>query len=155
MWSLFFGFSELIWGQLVFTIPKVVIPRQIRCCAFGIGRDRKGCCEKLALIRGLSKVRKQVGLVETLRPRYRYLYTRTLNQWNLSITFKSLICFTRLNTAILSPISPSIFVCLGCSRNQDSTQIKRGVVLLNKRTHCDTPSFKVYIWPTVKRREVI
>ncbi|KAL9972964.1 hypothetical protein ACROYT_G019365 [Oculina patagonica] len=59
MWSLFFGFSELIWAQLVFTIPKVVIPRQIRCCTSGITKDRKGCCEKLALIRGLSKVRKQ------------------------------------------------------------------------------------------------
>lgn len=60
MWSLFFGFSELIWAQLVVTIPKEIIPRQIRCCANGITRNREGCCEKLALMRGVSKVRKQV-----------------------------------------------------------------------------------------------
>lgn len=59
MWCLFFGFSELIWAQLVFTIPKAVIPRQIRCCSKGISGNRQGCFEKLARIRGLSKVRKQ------------------------------------------------------------------------------------------------
>lgn len=59
MWSLFFGFSELIWAQLVFTIPKGIIPRQIRCCATGISRNKKDCCEKLAFTRGVSKVRKQ------------------------------------------------------------------------------------------------
>lgn len=56
MWCLFFGFSELIWAQLVFTIPKAVIPRQIRCCSSG---NSEGCWKKFALIRGISKVRKQ------------------------------------------------------------------------------------------------
>lgn len=63
MWCLFFGFSELIWGQLVFTVPKSVIPRQIRCCSDGISSNKASCWKKLARIRGISKVRKQVSLV--------------------------------------------------------------------------------------------
>lgn len=63
MWCLFFGFSELIWGQLVFTVPKSVIPRQIRCCSDGISSNKENCWKKLARIRGISKVRKQVSLV--------------------------------------------------------------------------------------------
>lgn len=63
MWCLFFGFSELIWGQLVFTVPKSVIPRQIRCCSDGISSNKENCGKKLARIRGISKVRKQVSLV--------------------------------------------------------------------------------------------
>lgn len=63
MWCLFFGFSELIWGQLVFTVPKSVIPRQIRCCSDGISSTKASCWKKFARIRGISKVRKQVSLL--------------------------------------------------------------------------------------------
>ena len=30
-WCLFLGFSELIWGQLVLTVPKQVVPTCLRC----------------------------------------------------------------------------------------------------------------------------
>lgn len=59
MWCLFFGFSELIWAQLVFTIPKSIIPRKIRCCSSGISENKEGCWKKFSRIRGISKVRKQ------------------------------------------------------------------------------------------------
>ena len=60
MWSLFLGFSELLWAQLIFTIPKCIIPRQMRCCSTGVSTQGEGCCERLTLIRGCSRVRRQV-----------------------------------------------------------------------------------------------
>ena len=63
MWCLFFGFSELIWAQIVFSIPKSVIPRKIRCCSSGISSNKEGCWNKFSRIRGISKVRRQVCLL--------------------------------------------------------------------------------------------
>lgn len=59
MWCLFFGFSELIWAQIVFSVPKSVIPRKIRCCSSGISSNKEGCWNKFSRIRGISKVRRQ------------------------------------------------------------------------------------------------
>lgn len=40
MWCLFLGFSELLWAQLIFTIPKDVLPAWMRCAADGAPQGR-------------------------------------------------------------------------------------------------------------------
>ena len=64
MWCLFFAFSELIWGQLVFTLPKAAVPRCIRCCSRGVTEEGKGCCDNFSRIRGCRKVRRQVKMLD-------------------------------------------------------------------------------------------
>ncbi|XP_068720375.1 plasma membrane calcium-transporting ATPase 3-like [Montipora capricornis] len=51
MWCLFFGFSELLWAQLIFTIPKSVLPAGLRCVADGTPEGRG-----IAYIRSCSRM---------------------------------------------------------------------------------------------------
>ncbi|XP_032242139.1 plasma membrane calcium-transporting ATPase 4 [Nematostella vectensis] len=62
LWCFFFGFSELIWGQIIFSVPKGVIPRFFRCCSRGVGPGTGGCCAALTCLRGIrsKKQRKSV-----------------------------------------------------------------------------------------------
>lgn len=56
LWCFFFGFSELLWGQIVFTIPKGVIPGKIRCCSKGVPPKQQGCCFFFRGIRSRDEV---------------------------------------------------------------------------------------------------
>ena len=55
MWCLFLGFSELIWAQIIFTIPKNVLPKALRCVAVGAPQGRG-----IAYYRSNSRVEQQV-----------------------------------------------------------------------------------------------
>ena len=55
MWCLFLGFSELIWAQFIFTIPKNVLPESLRCVAVGTPQGRG-----IAYYRSCSRVEQQV-----------------------------------------------------------------------------------------------
>lgn len=72
LWCWFFGFSELLWGQIIFTIPKNIIPRQIRCCSKGVPADR-GCC---FCIRGGVRSRDEVKLFALSELEYQALWGR-------------------------------------------------------------------------------
>ena len=65
LWCVFLGFSELLWGQLVLTIPKTSFPK---LCRFGTKelplpmepdgpKDNKA---RLLWIRGLTRLQHQV-----------------------------------------------------------------------------------------------
>ena len=55
MWCLFLGFSELIWAQVIFTIPKNVLPESLRCVNDGTPQGRG-----IAYIRSCSRIEQQV-----------------------------------------------------------------------------------------------
>ena len=55
MWCFFLGFSELIWAQIIFTIPKDVLPEAFRCIAVGAPKGRG-----IAYYRSSSRVEQQV-----------------------------------------------------------------------------------------------
>ena len=55
MWCLFLGFTELLWGQVIFTIPKNVVPGGLRCVAVGVPQGRG-----IAYIRSCSRVEQTV-----------------------------------------------------------------------------------------------
>ena len=57
MWCLFLGFSELLWGQLIFTIPKNILPTAFRCVAVGVPQGRG-----IAYIRSCSRMEQQVWI---------------------------------------------------------------------------------------------
>ena len=57
MWCLFLGFSELLWGQLIFTIPKNILPAAFRCVAVGVPQGRG-----IAYIRSCSRMEQQVWI---------------------------------------------------------------------------------------------
>ena len=55
MWCLFLGFSELLWAQLIFTIPKDVLPAWMRCAADGAPQGRG-----IAYMRSCSRMEQTV-----------------------------------------------------------------------------------------------
>lgn len=62
MWCFFLGFSELIWAQIIFTIPKDIIPEAFRCIAVGTPKGRG-----IAYYRSSSRVEQQdSGVVNSL-----------------------------------------------------------------------------------------
>ncbi|XP_031563488.1 plasma membrane calcium-transporting ATPase 4-like isoform X2 [Actinia tenebrosa] len=74
MWTVFLGFSSLIWGQLVLTIPKNSFPK---LCRFGRGgvplativepdgaRDSRA---RILWIRGLTRLQHQIRVVNAFR----------------------------------------------------------------------------------------
>ncbi|KAJ7391328.1 ATPase, Ca transporting, plasma membrane [Desmophyllum pertusum] len=74
LWCVFLGFSELLWGQLVLTVPKTSFPK---LCRFGTkelpletivetdgGRDSKA---RLLWIRGLTRLQHQIRVVNAFR----------------------------------------------------------------------------------------
>ena len=56
-WCLFLGFSELLWAQLVFTIPKKFVPVGLRCVSTGYPTGRG-----IAYLRSNSRVDQQVTI---------------------------------------------------------------------------------------------
>jgi len=68
MWCIFLGFSELVWGQLVLTIPKNSFPK---LCRFGTKElplativepdGPKDSKARLLWIRGLTRLQHQVS----------------------------------------------------------------------------------------------
>ncbi|XP_078369225.1 plasma membrane calcium-transporting ATPase 4-like isoform X2 [Oculina patagonica] len=56
MWCWFLGFSELLWAQIIFTIPKGVLPEALRCVAVGAPQGRG-----IAYYRSCSRVEQQDG----------------------------------------------------------------------------------------------
>jgi Ca2+ transporting ATPase len=70
MWTIFLGFSSLIWGQLVLTVPKKSFPK---LCRFGRGGvplativepdGSKDSRARLLWIRGLTRLQHQVRFV--------------------------------------------------------------------------------------------
>jgi len=56
LWCFFFGFGELFWGQIVFTIPKAIIPKEIRCCKKGVPSNKTGCCFCIRGVRSRDEV---------------------------------------------------------------------------------------------------
>jgi len=64
MWCLFLGFSELLWGQLIFTIPKNILPAAFRCVAVGVPQGRG-----IAYVRSCSRMEQQVWIQTLLRLR--------------------------------------------------------------------------------------
>lgn len=69
MWTTFLGFSSLLWGQLVLTVPKNSFPKLCRFGRSGVplepiiepdgGKDSRA---RLLWIRGLTRLQHQVGL---------------------------------------------------------------------------------------------
>jgi len=67
MWTIFLGFSSLIWGQLVLTIPKNSFPKLCRFGRSGVPLDPiiepdggKDSRARLLWIRGLTRLQHQV-----------------------------------------------------------------------------------------------
>lgn len=67
-WCLLLGFSELLWAQLVFSIPKEVVPSCLRCVSTGIHEGTKVSPHQLPWIRGTGRTEQQNrGAVVTLQ----------------------------------------------------------------------------------------
>lgn len=72
MWCVFLGFSELLWGQLVLTIPKTSFPK---LCRFGTKEmplpmepdGPKDSKARLLWIRGLTRLQHQIRVVNAFR----------------------------------------------------------------------------------------
>lgn len=66
LWCVFLGFSELVWGQLVLTLPKTTLPK---ICRFGtkeippsiiLEPKEKDSKARLLWLRGLTRLQHQV-----------------------------------------------------------------------------------------------
>ncbi|XP_068703541.1 plasma membrane calcium-transporting ATPase 3-like isoform X3 [Montipora capricornis] len=72
LWCIFLGFSELVWGQLVLTIPKTSFPK---LCRFGTKElplpmepdGPKDSRARLLWIRGLTRLQHQIRVVNAFR----------------------------------------------------------------------------------------
>ncbi|XP_032238959.1 plasma membrane calcium-transporting ATPase 4 isoform X2 [Nematostella vectensis] len=74
MWCIFLGFTELLWGQLVLTIPKESFPKLCRFGTEGVpiatiiepdgARDSRA---RLLWIRGLTRLQHQIRVVNAFR----------------------------------------------------------------------------------------
>ena len=61
MWCLFLGFTELLVGQVVATIPKDILSKNL--CRFGRGSIRQTSNARLLWIRSVTRLRHQVGML--------------------------------------------------------------------------------------------
>ena len=66
MWCVFFGFTELLWGQVVVSIPKTILSKRLRFFSSGIAdkdlitpiaSDSSG---RVLWLRGLTRLQHQV-----------------------------------------------------------------------------------------------
>lgn len=68
MWCIFFGFSELIWMQIVLCVPKFTIPK-----SFSFGKnveddvDQSAAMGKVLWVRSLSRLQYQIRVVNAFR----------------------------------------------------------------------------------------
>ena len=63
MWCMFFGFTELLWGQVVVTIPKITIPKRFRFGSKGVSLHEtdSGTMGRVLWMRSLSRLQSQVS----------------------------------------------------------------------------------------------
>ena len=63
MWCLFLGFTELIWGQVVTSIPKFTIPKRFRLGHSGVSIDETDASTmgKVLWMRSLHRLQNQVS----------------------------------------------------------------------------------------------
>ncbi len=66
MWCVFFGFTELIWGQIVISIPKTILSKKLRCVTSGIPDEvitptQTESSGKILWLRGLTRLQHQVS----------------------------------------------------------------------------------------------
>ena len=67
MWCLFLGFTELIWGQVVLTIPKSVFSKRMRFFRKGIPTkevitpESSESSGRVLWLRGLTRLQHQVS----------------------------------------------------------------------------------------------
>jgi Ca2+ transporting ATPase len=66
MWCIFFGFTELIWMQIVLCMPKIAIPK-----SFSFGKkelpDEPAAMGKVLWVRSLSRLQYQIRVVNAFR----------------------------------------------------------------------------------------
>lgn len=69
MWCIFLGFSELLWGQVVITIPKFTIPKRFRVGKGGVSINETdhGKMGKVLWMRSLSRLQYQIRVVNAFR----------------------------------------------------------------------------------------
>lgn len=62
MWCMFLGFTELLWGQVVVSIPKFTIPKRFRLGSQGVDIDDpdSGPMGRVLWMRSLSRLQYQV-----------------------------------------------------------------------------------------------
>lgn len=64
MWCIFLGFTELLWGQVVVTFPKVTIPKKFRFGKEGVSIDKADAgMGRVLWMRSLGRLRNQVSSV--------------------------------------------------------------------------------------------
>jgi magnesium-transporting ATPase (P-type) len=68
LWCFFFGFTELLWGQVVLCIPKFSIPKAFSFGkgSYSIGED-KSAMGKVLWVRSLSRLQYQIRVVNAFR----------------------------------------------------------------------------------------
>lgn len=65
MWCLFLGFSELLWGQVVISIPKFTIPKKFRMGSSGVSlaEQDKRPMGRVLWMRSLNRLQYQVNAI--------------------------------------------------------------------------------------------
>lgn len=68
LWCFFFGFTELLWGQVVLCIPKFTIPKTLRLGSkeYSIHED-SSAMGKVLWVRSLSRLQYQIRVVNAFR----------------------------------------------------------------------------------------
>lgn len=69
MWCLFFGFTELLWGQVVVSVPKITIPKRFTMGKDGVSLNETdhGTMGKVLWMRSLSRLQYQIRVVNAFR----------------------------------------------------------------------------------------
>jgi len=69
MWCIFLGFTELIWGQVVTSIPKFTIPKRFRMGKSGVSLQETDASTmgKVLWMRSLARLQYQIRVVNAFR----------------------------------------------------------------------------------------
>ncbi|XP_066921379.1 plasma membrane calcium-transporting ATPase 1-like [Clytia hemisphaerica] len=69
MWCMFLGFTELLWGQVVVSIPKFTIPKRFRLGSKGVSLSEtdQGPMGRVLWMRSLSRLQYQIRVVNAFR----------------------------------------------------------------------------------------